>query len=334
MQDVRDTYEMHQLYNDASTSYDWRGSYLGFTYGGIHSSELGIVRTSASNRYDDQLLPASKAKTVEVPGGDGSYFFGQQFTQRQFTVNFAFDHLTDEQLRTLRAALGHKTVKPLIFDETPYKVYAAAVTGNATAKHLCFDDNYYGRVYKGEGTIQFTCFYPYARSRYKFLEDYNLNSIPEWGNDESFRNIDEWKAASGMVLKTKGYDQDTLIDIGHLIELYNPGDIDTDWIINIPKDLITDTFQIRFSRLNSEIIGRLNINNITSWITDDLGIQINSKTQLIQGYTNQGIVPNHVYNQYISAGTFVKIPKGETHLVVANIGTTDSISIEYDYLYF
>ena len=34
---------------------------------------------------------------------------------------------------------------------------------------LCFDENNQ-RVYKGEGSVEFTCYYPYAKSRYKFLD--------------------------------------------------------------------------------------------------------------------------------------------------------------------
>jgi phage-related protein len=51
----------------------------------------------------------------------------------------------------------------LIFDEYPYKTYSAKVTGQASLKHIVFELEE-GRVYRGEGTIQFTCYYPYAHS--------------------------------------------------------------------------------------------------------------------------------------------------------------------------
>jgi hypothetical protein len=36
---------------------EWKGEFLGFTYGGIHSSTLGIVRTSDGSRFNENLLP-------------------------------------------------------------------------------------------------------------------------------------------------------------------------------------------------------------------------------------------------------------------------------------
>ena len=192
------------LYTPAGAN-DFRGDYLGFTFNGIHSSELGLVRVSSSNRYDDNLLPTIQDKTVQVPGGDGMYFFGSYYTQRQFTVSFAFDALTDAQLRRLRTVLGDKKIHPLIFDEMPYKVYQAKVTGNNTVKHLAFDHGQGARIYKGEGSIQFTCYFPFARSRYKYKEDYRLSTIPEW-KDESDINISEWIEASGMLDEQGDYD--------------------------------------------------------------------------------------------------------------------------------
>jgi hypothetical protein len=41
----------------------------------------------------------------------------------------------------------------LIFDERPYKVYRAKVSGTATIKHLVFNEGRDNRLYKGEGTI-------------------------------------------------------------------------------------------------------------------------------------------------------------------------------------
>jgi hypothetical protein len=42
----------------------------------------------------------------------------------------------------------------LIFDENPYKIYRAKVTGTATIKYIPFNEGKeQERVYKGEGTI-------------------------------------------------------------------------------------------------------------------------------------------------------------------------------------
>jgi hypothetical protein len=36
---------------------EWKGEFLGFTYGNIHSSDLGIVRVSNGSRFEENLLP-------------------------------------------------------------------------------------------------------------------------------------------------------------------------------------------------------------------------------------------------------------------------------------
>ena len=160
---------------------EFRGDYMGFTYNNTHSSTLGIVRTSNGSRFDENLLPTVQDKTVQVPGGDGMYFFGSYYTQRQFSVSFAFDSLTEEQIGEIRRVFGDKQIHDLIFDERPYKVYSAKVTGTATLKYIPFAEGSTNRLYKGEGTIQFTCYFPFARCRFKTLEEcYEYDNWEEW----------------------------------------------------------------------------------------------------------------------------------------------------------
>jgi phage-related protein len=150
----------------------FKGDYMGFTYNGQHSSNLGIVRTSNGSRFNENLLPTMQDKTTQVPGGDGTYYFGSYYTQKSFNLSFAFDSLTEEKLAEIKRIFGDKKIHELIFDEVPYKVYGAKVTGTATIKHLPFSEGKTNRIYKGEGTIQFTCFYPFARCWSTKKEDY------------------------------------------------------------------------------------------------------------------------------------------------------------------
>ena len=143
--------------------------FIGFTYNGRHSwRDLGIYRTSDGSRYNNNLTATMTDKTVDVPSGDGQYYFGTTFKNRTFTVNYAFDNLTEEKLQQLKTVFDGKGVHDLIFDETPDQVWSAKVTGTASIKYLCFDDDtltdQYKRIYKGEGSITFTCYYPFARS--------------------------------------------------------------------------------------------------------------------------------------------------------------------------
>ena len=253
---------------------DFKGDYMGFTYNGTHSSELGIVRISDGSRFNENLLPTMQDKTVQVPGGDGTYYFGSYYTQRQFSVSFAFDSLTEEQLARLKRHFGDKGIHDLVFDENPYKVYSAKVTGTATIKHIPFNEGAgKERVYKGEGTIQFTCYNPFARSRFKWLNEYVSNTTE--GNykpgkycvynpnsrlfeldydlfDENktyyIGNIIEWAGASGMIKSNdspankpghwEAQRYDTYYQYRGLsqygIVLYNPGDRPADFILFIP----------------------------------------------------------------------------------------------------
>lgn len=173
------TSENNSLLVNDETRYDFRGDYLGFTFDGIHSSKLGIVRTSDGNKYNENLTPTFSDITATAPGLDETYYFGSNFTQATTTIKFSFDNLTDTQIRKLKKLFSQKEPKDLIFDEVPYKVYSAKPQSVPTLSYLCFDDGE-KRIYKGEGTITFVAYSPFARSRFKYLDDYTLENIPEW----------------------------------------------------------------------------------------------------------------------------------------------------------
>lgn len=188
--------------NYNKNNYAWKGDFLGFTLGGIHSSNLGIVRVSDGDRYNEDLLPSSQDITDSVPGRDETYYFGSAYTQREITIKIAYDHLTDLQLRKLKQLLSKKEPQNLIFDENPYKVYSVKCKDKPNLSYLCFEENYQ-RIYKGEGTINFVAYFPFARSRYKYIEDYNAKNIPEWGG--IIDNKKDWLEASGLINNTKEY---------------------------------------------------------------------------------------------------------------------------------
>ena len=139
--------------------------FIGFTYNGKHSFyDLGIYRTSNGSRYDETLTPSLTDKTADATGRDGQYYFYTTAKNRTFTVSYAFDSLTENGLRELKKTFDGRAIHDLIFDEAPYKTWSAKVTGNSQIKHLCFTDENGNRVYKGEGSLTFTCYWPYART--------------------------------------------------------------------------------------------------------------------------------------------------------------------------
>ena len=135
--------------NASNIDYD----FLAFSFNGKHSyDDFGIYRVSDGDRYNTELTPQMNDKTADNVGGDGMFFFGTTHKQKVFNVNFAFDHMDDVTLRAMKQWLDGKEIHDLWFDEEPYKVYSAKVTGTATMKHIAFEENG-KRIYKGEGSI-------------------------------------------------------------------------------------------------------------------------------------------------------------------------------------
>jgi len=164
--------------------------FTGITYRGRHSSEFGIVRVSNGSRYQESLLPTSEDSTTNIPGGDGDYYFGSSYRPKVFNLNFAFDNISELQLRQIRNWLSNRNYKgedelsDLIFDETPYKRYVAKVTGEPQVNYICFNSwnestQREDRVYKGEGTVSLTSYFPFAfNNYYKSLNEFSgINNL-------------------------------------------------------------------------------------------------------------------------------------------------------------
>ena len=139
----------------------YSGDFLGFSLGDTHSSRLNITRVSSGDRYTDGLIPTFTDSTIVTPGGDGTYYWDTFYTQKTFTIDFAFDDLRDEDLRALRQLFAFKGVQPLIFDEFPYKKYYVKSLQPPQIKFIPFDYLEF-RIYKGEGSVQLVAYYPYA----------------------------------------------------------------------------------------------------------------------------------------------------------------------------
>lgn len=302
------------------------GDFCGFTFNGHHSTELGLVRVSNGNRYNDTILPAFQDKAIQVPGGDGTYFFKTFYTQKPFPIQVAFDSMTESQYRLARRVFNGKDVGELIFDEAPYKVYSAKIKEPPQLNTICFEENGQ-RVYKGEGTIQFICYYPYARSKYKWLEQY------------SDSNKDEWKDASGLLASQSDYDAtDTAT-----IKLYNPGDIESDWqaFFAFTSESICELNNIWLKNENNETVGEMKMNTFTQLSTDDVYLGINSKTQLLEGFSSTFERTGHLYGANLVAGDFFKIPLGDGYTFQSRTAISSNstapfncVKLDYEYWYY
>ena len=347
-----------------------KGDFTGFTFNGVHSSELGLTRVSDGSRYSENLFPAIQDKTVQVPGADGTYYFGSYYTQQPFNLSVVYDDMTEEQFQKIKRVFGDKKIHDLIFDEAPYKVYRVKTTGTPNLKYICFDkgiDEFdrdyqnekkyetkeqlygigarspFGRIYKGEGQINFICYTPVARSRYKYLDQYTMQNVPEWGSmdtasaDDVHYNLYDWADASGLKISTasksvdiggaqKTYQIDVVEDDGVLV--YNPGNFSVHFSLSYifttdpeglssGKDKNGDNYY--YWDFNGRIIGQnntemyLRIKPFSQKRSDDEGFRINGKLNLIEGIKwdseKQKYVPTgSIYNEYIDAGDFFKIP--------------------------
>lgn len=308
-----------------------KGDFIGFSFNGYRSEELGIVRVSDGSRYDEDLLPTSQDKTVQVPGGDGFYYFGSDYTQRQFSINIAFDELTEAQFRKLQQVFGTKELGKLIFDERPYKYYMVK-SGNPQLKYICFGKEGGPRIYKGEGTLTFTAYYPFAKSVFKFLEKTQKEGKEVYVLQSTYSNIEEWAEASGM--KAQGtLDKVLKSPTGgvYSISVYNAGDLEADFILKF-NGAPNNAINIELSQQNvAGKKGFLNIKNFGLKGTDT-GFQINTKTNLIEGFNTKGLT-GVLYNENIIQGDFFKIPPQEEGLKISITGATP-IEIVYDYIYY
>jgi hypothetical protein len=81
---------------DTSADYD----FIAFSFNGLHSYEdFGLYRVGEGNRYNHDLNPQMTDRTAEVQGADGMFYFGSNYKQKVFNINFAFDSLNDEKIR-------------------------------------------------------------------------------------------------------------------------------------------------------------------------------------------------------------------------------------------
>ena len=98
-------------------------------------------------------------------------------------------------MRELREWLNPLEQGELIFDEEPYKVYTVKPNTQPKLSYLVFDREITtetfklyepstvkssGRLYKGEGAIGLTAYYPYAKSTHLSLKDSEGNFYKEF----------------------------------------------------------------------------------------------------------------------------------------------------------
>lgn len=195
----------YSVYND----YD----FIGFSFNGFHCVEdLHILRVSDGSRYQENLTPQIAEQIGSHAGMDGAYFLGAWHRQKTFDIKFAFERLSQFDIYRLQAIFSGEAMGELWFDEHPYKVWDAKVTGTPKLDMIPFDDGVEGIIYKGEGTIQFTAYYPYAHTpdyvrwpddtdegeQWKNRDGRLFSSYYDVDTKQGFKNATQWGAAANL----------------------------------------------------------------------------------------------------------------------------------------
>lgn len=157
--------------------------FVGFRFGPYHSSDLHLIATSSGNRFQKNLLPNPTDYTLDIPGGDGKYYVGQTFQSREISVNVSFTDIDELTFRKIAQIFSTDKLQDLVFDEQPYKTYRAKCKSAPSFKYICFKDpQTQQRIYKGEGSINFICYKPFAYCFNKYIvtaADYYKTTMPE-----------------------------------------------------------------------------------------------------------------------------------------------------------
>lgn len=152
-----------------------------------------FLRVSDGNRYNENLLPTIQDKTVQVPGGDGAYYYGSYYTNRQVNIPIAFDNARDSDINWLKNILGDKKYHKMFFSEHDDRYLLVKGTGSPQLKYIVFDAEWTqdnpDRIYKGEGTLNFIAYDPF----------WTIESIPPQQQSTSFtylQNINDYNKYS------------------------------------------------------------------------------------------------------------------------------------------
>lgn len=285
--------------------------YTGFTFNGIHTSQLGLVRVSAGSRYQRNLLPSFQNFTETDGSIDGTYYFGNSNKSKNFNIDLAFDSVTEEELQEISQWLS-VDIGELIFDELPFKKYYARVDSSPTMQYIPFYEKG-NRIYKGEISFNFVCYDPYGYSVTKNKADFygaDGNLKPQ------FINIDEWLAASGI----SDTENPTKTSSTQWI-CFNGGTQAADYILTIGPKTSTTTSTI-INPIISFGGGSLKLSGIS-----------NTSTIILDTYKKAIFIDNKIANNKITQDYWQLLaPKSNTTLNL-NANGMEFKTIEFDYKY-
>lgn len=222
--------------------------FTGFYYDNIHSSTYHLLRVSDGDRYSEGLFPEFEDFTVELAGGNGSAYQSTRFKETEFTINVAFDRVTENDFKEIKKWLSPNKIKPFRFDERPYKTYWAKLKKRPVFEYVCFMEETDGfdkqeeRIYKGEVKLEFIAYNPFGycnNDSVRLTEDglVEVEGGINWQSLNNYNpltlvddNVNEWALASGLKTEQELKEYNNFIfHEKYFASLYNPGDFNTDF---------------------------------------------------------------------------------------------------------
>lgn len=167
-----------------------------FKYNGKDSSEMGIYNVSNSGTYTLNIEPTFSDELQNVPGYDGTYYYGSKITGQQFVFTCFCHDLSAVEYDNLKTWLSPRRLGRLILAEQPYKYYlvkpisvstlsAYPLTSVQTPQNSILGDYIDGDVvYTGNFTLTFQTMgsaYGYGISYYR--DDLIYDAKTYYGRD-------------------------------------------------------------------------------------------------------------------------------------------------------
>lgn len=97
---------------------------LHFTYNGISSVDMGVIKaTLNSGLSEDVLISGKQILEEKIEGRDKPYFYGVEYDTLSFSVIIFFeDNMTEEHMRSVLRWLNQDSYKPFFSNDEPHRV--------------------------------------------------------------------------------------------------------------------------------------------------------------------------------------------------------------------
>jgi hypothetical protein len=346
--------------------------FTGFYFDGIHSSAYHIVRVSDGDRYTEGLFPEFKDRASELVGGEGSVYEGTDFQQTSFTINIAFDKLTEKDFMGLKKWLDPRKLKEFRFDERPYKAYWAKLERRPEFEYICFLENGFKngveeacRVYKGEAKLDFIAYNPFGYCNdnsfimtpnglkevdginWQVLDSYvpfNIvdDNVGEWGAVSGLKNLDELAEYNSFE-----EEEDRMVDNKsyYMANLYNAGEFETDFELfiemspsggaeSVSERLIEIQITPKDNEEEKEFF-QFSINGL--YLANNILLKTKNHSLIVYGFgsDNDGgiITSKNLRYDLVKSTHWPKIPIGESEMKITGLSGM-RVEIKYGYKYY